>query len=112
MINKVSYVAWHRMAGLATKQIGKYSVYVNNGLQFDKYDEDIWYFVQSEINKLYDEKTALDYRTCLVHGGLFFFDTEKECYDFYRIFEQELTNSSAIYACTYNPSGECETENT
>ena len=89
-----------------------YSVYVNNGLQFDKSDEHIWYFVQSEIDKLYDKKTALDYRSHLIQGGLFFFETEKECYDFYRIFEQELTDSSAIYACTYNPSGECETENT
>ena len=47
-----------------------------------------------------------------LYDCLFFFDTEKECYDFYRIFEQELTDSSAIYACTFGPDGQCETENT
>lgn len=48
----------------------------------------------------------------MVGGGLFFFDTEEKQYAFYRIFEQPLTDSSAIYACTYNASGVCKTENT
>jgi hypothetical protein len=107
------YNQWNGIVGLAVKQLNKYSVYVSNGLEFDDSDKHIWSFVRREIAKLYpDVAECQNVWSDLIHGGLFSFDTEDACYKFYRIFEQELTDSSAIYACTYNPDGFCETENT
>ena len=48
----------------------------------------------------------------IIQGGLFFFETEGESLKFYNIFTQELTDSSAIYAAYYEPSGHCSDENT
>lgn len=120
---KVEFKQWHDVLGLATKQIGKPSVYINNGLEYNTpEDETIWFFIQSELASLYgvDAKTCtyrecpefFDIRSNLIQGGLFFFESEEEQYKFYKIFEQPLTDSSAVYACTFNKNGECETENT
>lgn len=106
---------WNEINGLAVKQIGKPAVYVSNGLKYDSPEEDqIWEFVREEMKSIYGDGTD-EFRAVLsglINGGLFFFDTEEEQYRFYRVFEQPLTDSSAIYACTYNSDGECETENT
>ena len=109
----MEYLQWHQIYGLAAKQKGKWAVYIGNGLEFltDK-DTEIWNFVMDELIKLYGDDTFHRQIGNILHGGMFFFDSKAECYEFYRIFEQPLTDSSAIYACTYNPSGECETENT
>lgn len=119
----VEFKQWHDVLGLATKAMGKPSVYVNNGLEFNSpEDDEIWFFIQKELASLYgvDAKTCtykecpkfFDMRSNLIQGGLFFFENEKEQYKFYKIFEQPLTDSSAVYACTFSDDGEPETENT
>jgi hypothetical protein len=50
--------------------------------------------------------------SAIVCGGLLTFDTKEEAWAFYKIFEQDLTDSSSIYACIYSPTEGCMTENT
>lgn len=105
---------WNEIHSLAVKQMGKPAVYVGNGLDYTTpIDDEIWLFVQSEVKAIYGETNEFyDIMSALVGGSMFFFDTREEQYRFYRIFEQPLTDSSAIYACTYAPDGTCQTENT
>ena len=113
-MNLIRICNWTEINRLAVKQVGKPAVYVSNGLEYDTpNDEEIWKFVMSEVKAIYgetDEFYAII--SGLVGGSLFFFDTEEEQYRFYRIFEQPLTDSSAVYACTYGADGQCQTENT
>lgn len=108
----MNYLDWSKINSLAVKQAGKCAVYISNGLECDESDKHIWDFVMDEFNKLYDRNDAFFYICNTLHGGLFLFDTEEEQERFYKIFEQELTDSSAIYACTYDKYGNCLTENT
>ena len=108
-------LGWSEINSLAVKQIGKPAVYVSNVLEYDTpKDDEIWKFVMAEIKSICGDETDEFYTVIasLVCGGLFFFDSEEEQDRFYKIFEQPLTDSSAIYACTYNSLGECERENT
>ena len=103
---------WHEVIKLAVKQIGKRAVYVSNDLSYDSpQDDKIWQFVIDEIKAKFPDN-AYNLLSGVTNSGLFFFDTEEEQYKFYDIFEQPLTDSSAIYASTYDADGECETENT
>lgn len=106
---------WHDIVALAVKQIGKPAVYVNNGLEHkDEKDDEIWDFIITSVGELYGKDTQRFYNVMgtLTAGGLFFFDNEEEQYEFYRIFEQPLTDSSAVYATTYGADGQGQTENT
>lgn len=106
---------WVETISLAVKQMGKPAVYVSNGLEYGTLkDDEIWKFVMAEVKSICGGETDEFYTAMskLVYSGLFFFESEEEQYRFYKIFEQPLTDSSAIYACTYNSDGKCETENT
>lgn len=108
-------LTWSETITAAVKQVGKFAVYVNNGLEFDSpEDEAIWQFVKNGIKDIFGDETEEYFKVMqnLGSSALFFFDTEQEQERFYCIFEKELTDSSAIYACTYNKNGECQTENT
>ena len=48
----------------------------------------------------------------MIHGGLFFFDTEKEAQEFFNFFNEKPIYASGLYTELYNPKGECITENT
>lgn len=106
---------WCRTNELAVKQVGKVAVYISNGLAYDdSQDNAIWKFVQDSMKAQYGDGTTEFYDVMghLVNGGLFFFETKEEQMAFYQVFEQTLTDSSAIYACTYDESGQSITENT
>ena len=106
---------WDGICSLAVRQVGKPAVYVNNGLEHkDEKDDEIWDFIISSVRELYGKDSPRFYSVMgtLTAGGLFFFDSEEEQYEFYRIFEQPLTNSSAVYATTYGADGQGQTENT
>ena len=110
-----TFADWHDVAQLATMKIGKFSCYVSNGLDFTSIeDEAIWKFVLESLRDLYGDKTPkfYEYAGGIVNGGLFFFDSEYEMIEFYKIFEQPLTDSSPIYACTISPEHGSMTENT
>ena len=103
------------MANLATRHMGKFSVYVSNDLEYKSpKDDEIWNFVVSEVVRLYGygNPKYYDYIGNIITSGLFFFDTEKEMEDFYHIFDQELTDSSAIFSCTFCPTSGALTYNT
>jgi hypothetical protein len=110
----VKVCQWNEIHSLAVKQMGKPAVYVGNGLEYNTpEDDEIWKFVQSEVKAIYGETNEFyNVMSGLVSGSMFFFDSTEEQYRFYRIFEQPLTDSSAIYACTYDSDGQCQTENT
>lgn len=111
----MEYADWNKQNELATKQVGKFSVYVRNGLQFDDNDIHIWSFIADQLQKMFggiDSKDYLNYIGCLIDGGLFFFESSDKAFDFFLIFEQELTYSSAIYACVYSPIDGCLNDNT
>lgn len=110
---KIEFANWCKQHELATKQKGKFSVYVNNGLDFET-DSAAWEFITGSFIKLFGERTKEYYEIAgnFVEGGLFFFETEEQAWEFYGIFEQELTDSSAVYACIYSPLTGCMTENT
>lgn len=101
---------WTEINAFAVKQIGKPAVYVSN----QDSDDNVWQFVIESMKTIYGDKTPefYDVLSYLISGGLFFFDTVEEQKTFYNVFEQPLTDSSSIYACTYDKNGECITENT
>jgi hypothetical protein len=108
----MNYVDWGRINSLAVAQEGRGAVYISNNLTYEGEDIPVWEYLLREIKKLYSEKEYIDIVGNLIHGGLFFFDTNEERNQFYFIFTQELTESSAIYACLYEEDGTCITENT
>jgi hypothetical protein len=114
MKNK-NFADGHTMAELSTKQVGKFSCYVSNGLVMtEPKDNIIWEYVIEQLKKLYGDDTPEYYAAAInVSGsGLFFFECEYDMQQFYKIFEQALTDSSAIYACTFSPETGGITENT
>jgi len=107
---------WTKIHSLAVKQVAQPAVYVCNGLDFERPEDDaIWRFITGELRAVYGRSTEFYDITAELtghKGSLFFFDTIEEQQRFYTIFEQPLTDSSAVYACTYTADGECQTENT
>lgn len=109
---------WCRINELAVKQVGKPAVYVSNNLSYnspedEKESREVFSFVHSEIRKMAkDDVEFYQIIGQLTDTGLFFFDTVEEQQAFYKIFEQPLTESSGIYACTYAADGTGMTENT
>ena len=101
---------WCKINELAVAQVGKSAVFIANHGPSD----DVWQFVIKSMQTIYGDATPEFHQVMshIVNGGLFFFDTKEEQMTFYRVFEQPLTDSSAIYACTYDASGQCMTENT
>ena len=99
---------------LACKADGRFAVYISNNLEFaEKEDKEIWEFVKDELNKIApSEKDYYEYLFAVTANGMLFFDTKDEAWKFYKIFEAELTDSSAIYAAIYSPTEGGLTENT
>lgn len=106
------FCAWHEILSLAVGRVGKFAVYVSNGLGFVESDRTVWDFVVKEVFQMFHETEAREYLSSINQGGVLFFDNEEKARKFYKIFEQELTDSSPLYACLYNSYGQCLTENT
>ncbi len=109
----IKFMNWADTNKAAVKQQNQWACYISNGLDLSsKNDRVIYDFVIQQIGNLFKEKKDF-FSTIsnITDGGLFFFESSKEMEHFYYIFNRELTYSSAIYACIYNPNGECLTEN-
>ena len=109
------YVNWNKSNEIVCKALDKFGVHINYGLGDTHQDDKISNFIWSEVRKLYPEDPVFyNFMGAIIGGGLLTFDTEKEALDFYSIFEQELTESSHVYACFYSPveGGGGLTENT
>jgi hypothetical protein len=111
-----AFAGWTRINELAVKATNRWACYVSNGLDMNNpRDTEIWNFIVEQIKSLCPKDSDIAFSNTmsnLADSGLFFFDTEAELDAFYNIFSQPLTDSSAFYACTYNPKGQCMTENT
>ena len=111
--SKIVGYDWNKVNELAVKQVGKPAVYISFGLDFgNPKDEEIWKYVTDTLMGMYDKQTYLNLMGSIINSELIFFDTKEEQYRFYKIFEQPLTDSSALYAVTYSRDGKTETENT
>ena len=107
-IVKTTYVDWTEINSLAVAQKGQWAVYIANHLNNDDKDIHVWKYV---CNKLQGKLEVGDL-FAIIHGGLFFFESEKEMNQFFEIFCQPPVESSAIYACSYDPNGIPLSENT
>jgi hypothetical protein len=105
----MKHIDWHDIIKIAVQHIGKRAVYISNGLNINEHDDVIWEFVQEQVKEKYNDDRI---ESNLIKGGLFLFDTEEEQYKFYDIFRSPITDSSAIYALTFDEQGNMETENT
>lgn len=109
----MQFINWNKSDEIVCKTLNKFGVHINYRLDDTPQDDKISDFVWSELRKLYPEDVDYyDFPSAIISGGLLTFDTEKEARDFYSIFEQELTDSSGIYACIVSPIEGCLTENT
>ena len=99
---------------LAVKQEAKPAVWVSNNLEFgNAKGDEIYCFVLDQVRNLYGKEVAeKEFFTGLIGSSLFFFDTEKEQYKFYDIFQSPTVDSSGFYAMTIDKYGNIETENT
>ena len=104
---------WNKLNEIACKALNKFGVHISYGLDDTLEDDKIARFVFTELRRLYqDDSTYHEAVDSVIFSGLTTFDTEEEAWAFYKIFEQELTDSSGIYACIYSPTEGCLTENT
>lgn len=112
---------WNEVNEVATKQLGKFCVYISNNLSFSDIfdgneqkisDEAIFEIVKVALSDLYSDEIVKFMSGDLVMGGLFVFDTEQEARVFYEIFELEHVESSGIYANLISPTEGTLTENT
>lgn len=106
---------WNSVHKLAVAYVGKPAVYVSSSGSDDPAEETkVFDFIRSSLNNLYGDGSheTIDYMMAIINGSLIFFDTEEEQNKFYRIFDAEITDSSFVYACTYDKTGQCLTENT
>ena len=54
----------------------------------------------------------LDTRSEVLHGGVFFFDSDEEALEFFDLFNHRPVYASGLYAVLYDSSGSVLTENT
>jgi hypothetical protein len=112
MSNVLGY-DWGKVIELAVKHVGKPAVYVSFGLELDKpKDQAIWNFVTDSLKTIYEYEQYKSLIASIINSELIFFETEEQQRQFYKIFEQPLTDSSALYAVTYGQDGKVKTENT
>jgi hypothetical protein len=113
-LTKQQFIDWNNITELAVRCVGKWAVYVSNGLEFIDEDELIWKFVLQELDSFFqDNKKSLECKSMLISGGLIFFDTKEDACRFYQIFNDgTMTYASAIYAQLHSPDGQCLDENT
>jgi hypothetical protein len=105
---EVSYMDWTRTNELAVKQKGQWSVYISNHLNYDDDDLHIWNTILNKCNPIMDIADVYS----IMHGGLFFFNTEENMQEFFNIFNEDPIYSSGVYACSYDNLGNCLSENT
>jgi len=104
-------IDWTDINSFAVRHLQKWAAYVSIG---EPSDETLS-FVQDQMTKLYgpgDAQRFNDISTLIFTGGMVLFDTEQEMDEFFNIFNQELTYKRGYYVCTYDPNGNCLTENT
>jgi hypothetical protein len=111
-IGVMKYCNWHEINSLAVKAAGMPAVYVSNGLEYvTPEDNEIWRCIQDSMRNIYGDNTINFYNAMsgLTNDGMFFFVSPDEARRFYQVFELPLVDSSAVYACLYNPDGTCAT---
>lgn len=108
---KPIYAPWSVYISLAVEQKGMWAIYVANHLEYDNEKENkLWNEFMLKAHKILDN--SFEVINDMMFGGLFFFETETEMRQVFSLFTEAPIDSSALYACTYNPKGVCLSENT
>lgn len=107
------YRNWSEINALAVKQVGKFAVYVANNVDYDsEIDNKSWDYAVSQIRlKTDNEKSYYEISSGMIHGGLFFFESEEKADEFFNIFCNEITEKTGLYAAIYCPERGCLSEN-
>jgi len=97
------YQDWTGINSLAVAKTNKPAVYIANGLGYHRNDS-----VKVQALDIRLKALPVDYFTIckqIIHGGLFFFDTNEECAEFFKLFNSAPLKDSELYACIYNQDG-------
>lgn len=105
---------WNHLHEVACAAENMFGVYTSDfGLFETPNSEVIRTFVIGALQKIIEvEDDFYNILQALNCDELMLFETEEEARKVYEIFEQELTDSSSVYACLYSPTQGCLTENT
>ncbi len=98
-----NYADWTIINSMAVQQAGKPAVYLANGLGYHRDDIAKSRHVDANLKKLDGDYFTMAKQ--VIHGGLFFFDTNEQCAEFFNIFNAPLMINSELYACIYNSDG-------
>ena len=109
----MKHLAWNEIIELAVKQENKWSIYIGNGLDYDKeHDSGVWNYLVETFKALHGgcQGEYFDYMQWFVCGGLMFFETKENAKHIYNLLNVEITDHSAFYVALNSPEG-CIDEN-
>lgn len=102
----MNYIDQGSMVSRAIQYTNLPAVSVTNTLDVSQgYDMSIW-------RNFCERVPDLDTRSEVLHGGLFFFDSDEEAREFFDLFNRRPVYASGLYAVLYDSSGSVLTENT
>jgi len=99
----------HESLSALAKKFGQAVVYVNNGLDYDVFEDGIFDIIESSFDSIFNEGLAKERFNQFLKGsgGVFFFDTQKEASDFFGVFlHDDILEDTSMNACMYNSAGE------
>lgn len=117
----MKYLQFYEILETACSSIKKPAIYINNGLDITTLSDGALHNrVMNDVKKHHihngNEDVLNELLTWIIIGGLFIFEhnTDAEVREFFdTVFDNEETNSSALYASLYDRvTGKCIHENT
>lgn len=104
-------VSLSKIYELAAKQLGKWSVFLNNGFDYDDgFDDNPKYVKLEEIRERFQSKHGILINPHL--DNFYVFDSEQDAWEFYEEFDKGVLADSEVYAAIISPEKGCVTENT
>lgn len=102
----MNYIDQGSIVSRAIQYTGLPAVSVTNNLDVTQgYDMSIWRHFCEQVPEP-------DTRSEVLHGGVFFFDSDEEAREFFDLFNHRPVYASGLYAVLYDSSGSVLTENT
>lgn len=106
-------IDWDDKNAIVCKHENMWGVYVSGYDTYEDhhYGKEICNFIDRELIRLYP-KNYQHYHTAILCKNLILADTEDEARELYSIFEDDMVESSFVYAALYSPLNGGLTENT
>lgn len=102
----MNYIDHHTTVSRAIQYTGLPAVSITNNLDLTQgHNMSIWRHFCERV-------PDLDTRSEVLHGGVFFFDSDEEALEFFDLFNHRPVYASGLYAVLYDSSGSVLTENT